>query len=199
MKIVATIFGSFLLLGLIYFILLEISVRKTQNIEKDKFIANIKSGKKSFDESNWMSRFGIQKNDMDRLKKDTVINVSNGKVYIVSDLADTTNLFINFWFTGCNGCVAEMPEIEQFYEKYNNKIKFLLLSNDNLTTARNYIKKNALKMPFYVFKNGSFPADIEIFPTSHLITNNKTTFYYAGIGYFDNADFYKYVDSVLVR
>jgi thiol-disulfide isomerase/thioredoxin len=179
--------------------LLKFQQYRFRNIENDKFISNIKSGKKSFDAGNWMSSLSVRENDMERLRKDTVIEVSTGKIYAVSTLIDTANLFLNFWFKGCKACEIETPNIQQFYNKYSNKIRFLLLSNDSLSVARNYIKEKSLMMPFYVFKNQHFPADIEVFPANHLIINRKTAFYYAGIGYFDNKDFYQYVDSVLTR
>ena len=87
----------------------------------------------------------------------------------------------------------------QFYEKYNNKIQFVIISNDEPETVQKYIKKNEFTMPFYVFKNDTFPVGIKIFPTSHLKINNKTQFIYAGVGYFDNDGFNQYIDSVLVK
>lgn len=152
-----------------------------------------------YDAANWMSMLSVRENDWARLRNDTVIDVSNGKAFAISTLLDTTNLFINYWFTSCKGCIIEMPEIEQFYEKYKYKVKFLILSKDSLSTVKKYLAKNHFTMPFYIFKSGRFPADLEVFPTSHLIINNKTAFYYAGIGYFDNKDFYGFVDSALVR
>lgn len=199
MKLPSIILASVLLFDALYFISLKISVYQLHGIETDKFISNIKAGRQSYDAANWMSPLSVRENDRQRLIKDSVIDVSNGKTYAISTLLDTTNLFINYWFTSCNGCDTEMPEIEQFYEKYKNNVKFLILSNDSLSTVRNYLVKNHFTMPFYVFKNGHFPADLEVFPTSHLIINNKTAFYYAGIGYFDNKDFYNYIDSVLSK
>lgn len=199
MKIASIILASVLLFGTIYFISLKISIYQSHGIEKDKFISNIKAGRQSYDAANWMSPLSVRENDRQRLIKDSVIDVSDGKTYAISTLLDTTNLFINYWFTSCKGCDTEMPEIEQFYEKYKNNVKFLILSNDSLSTVRNYLAKNHFTMPFYVFKSGRFPADLEVFPTSHLIINNKTAFYYAGIGYFDNKDFYTYVDGILAR
>lgn len=199
MKIASIIFVSVALVATIYFVSLKISVYNFHKNEQKKFVKNIKLGRKSYDAANWMSGQSVQENDWARLKKDSVIDVSNGKTYAVSILLDTTNLFINYWFTSCKGCVTEMPEIEQFYEKYKKNVRFLMLSNDSLSSVRNYLTKHHFTMPFYVFKNSNFPADLQIFPTSHLVVNNKTAFYYAGIGYFDNKDFYAYVDSVLVR
>lgn len=199
MKLSSIILASVILLGAVYFISLKISAYQSYGIEKDKFISNIKSGSKSYDAANWMSPLSVRENDWARLRNDTVIDVSNGKAYAVRTLFDTTNLFINYWFTSCKGCDTEMPEIEQFYEKYKNDVKFLILSNDSLSTVRNYLAKSHFTLPFYVFKNGRFPADLEVFPVSHLVINKKTAFYYAGIGYFDNNDFYQFVESALAK
>jgi thiol-disulfide isomerase/thioredoxin len=172
--------------------------KKALNMEKDKFMSNIKSGKKSFDADNWMSRNNVMDYSMNDLNKSIVIDVQSGKEYLAKNVLNSSNTFINFWFKGCGGCEVEMPEIQQFYEKYNNKIQFLILSNDSLETVRRYIKKEGFTLPFYVFKNSGFPGHIDVFPTNPLIINNKTAFLYAGIGYFDNKDFYRYVDSILV-
>lgn len=169
---------------------------QSQNTEKNKFISDIKSGRKSFDEANWMSPLSVRENDRARLLKDTVIEVMSGKEIAIAKLLDTSNVFLHYGNINNN---TEMPDIEQFYQKYKGKIRFLLLSNDSLATARNFIQKNALSIPLYVFKNGHFPADIEVFPASHLITNRKTAFYYGGVGYFDNHEFYQYVDKALMN
>jgi thiol-disulfide isomerase/thioredoxin len=199
MKIASIILASIALIATFYFVSLKIKTYNFHKTEQKKFIENIKSGRKSYDAANWMSPFSVQENDKARLMKDTVIDVSNGKVYALSSLLDTTSLFLNYWFTSCKGCDTEMPEIEQFYEKYKNDVKFLILSNDSLSTVRNYLAKNHFTLPIYVFKNGRFPADLEVFPASHLVINKKTAFYYAGIGYFDNNDFYQFVDSALAK
>lgn len=169
---------------------------QSQNTEENKFISDIKSGRKSFDEANWMSSLSVRENDRARLIKDTVIEVMSGKEIALAELLDTSNVFLHY---GSIKNSTEMPDIQQFYQKYKGKIRFLLMSNDSITTARNFLQKNALSGPFYVFKNGHFPADIEVFPASHLITNRKTAFYYGGVGYFDNHEFYQYVDKALTN
>lgn len=182
--IVLTIFGYFLI------------KTQFQNTKENKFISDIKSGRKSYDEENWMSSLSVRENDRARLLKDTVIEVMSGKEIAIAELLDTSNVFLHY---GNINNYTEMPDIQQFYQKYKGKIRFLLLSNDRLATVRNFIQKNAFSVPFYVFKNGHFPADIEVFPASHLITNRKTAFYYGGVGYFDNHEFYQYVDKALTN
>lgn len=166
------------------------------NTKKSKFISDIESGRKSYDEANWMSPLSVRENDRARLIKDTVIEVMSGKEIAIAELLDTSNVFLHY---GNIKNSTEMPDIQQFYQKYKGKIRFLLMSNDSLATAHNFLQKNALSVPFYVFKNGHFPADIEVFPASHLITNRKMAFYYGGVGYFDNHEFYQYVDKALTN
>ena len=63
------------------------------------------------------------------------------------------NLFINYWATWCNPCLAEMPYMVELYEKYKNEndIIFLFLSREELKTIKNYIPKdeNLQKLPLY--------------------------------------------------
>ena len=51
------------------------------------------------------------------------------------------NLFINYWATWCNPCLAEMPYMVELYEKYKNEddIIFLFLSREELKSIKNYI------------------------------------------------------------
>lgn len=179
-----------------YFTVLKMNRYSAQSIEKDKFMVNIKAGRKSYDEANWMSPLSVRENDRARLIKDTVIEVMSGKEMAIAELLDTSNVFLHY--RNINNS-TEILDIQQFYQKYKGEIRFLLMSNDSITTARNFLQKNVFSIPFYVFKNGQFPADIEVFPASHLIINRKTAFYYGGVGYFDNHEFYQYVDKALTN
>ncbi|CAH0997126.1 hypothetical protein EMA8858_03263 [Emticicia aquatica] len=196
MKLISYVL-TIMALGILGYVFLQ--KNKQENIEKEKFLSNIKAGRKSFDEANWMSPLSVRENDSIRFNKDSVIDVRSGKVYANAALMDTSHIFLNFWHKGTENSETQLIDIEQFYLKYKNKIRFLVLSNDSLTTARKYLKNESLSVPFYVFKNGRFPADLEVFPISHLKVNRKTAFYYAGIGYFDNKNFYSYIDSVLAK
>ena len=53
------------------------------------------------------------------------------------------NLFINYWATWCNPCLAEMPYMAELYEKYKDEedIIFLYLSREKLETNKKLYTK----------------------------------------------------------
>ena len=79
------------------------------------------------------------------------------------------NLFINYWATWCNPCLAEMPYMAELYEKYKDEedIIFLYLSREKLDTIKNYIPKdeNLQQLPIY-----KIITDDEFFATSGIPT-----------------------------
>lgn len=62
-------------------------------------------------------------------------------------------LFINYWATWCNPCLAEMPSMAELYNQYkeNNNIVFLYLSKEDADTIIDYIPKNSSleQLPIY--------------------------------------------------
>jgi len=184
-----------IMIGGYYYILKKKAVYNGEKL----FLNNIKAGTKNqaLGFNDGMVKF--EGYNFESFNDKRVINITNNKTNSLREVLNRPNVFINFWYKGCGGCELEMPEIQKFYEKYNNKIQFVIISNDEPENVQKYIKKNEFTMPFYVFKNDTFPVGIKIFPTSHLIINNKTQFIYAGVGYFDNDGFNQYIDSVLVK
>ncbi|MGY0392042.1 TlpA family protein disulfide reductase [Bizionia sp. KMM 8389] len=58
-------------------------------------------------------------------------------------------VFINFWATWCPPCIAEMPSINSLYKDYNDKVVFLLVSNESPETITNFKNKNDFSFDFY--------------------------------------------------
>ena len=78
-------------------------------------------------------------------------------------------LFINYWATWCNPCLAEMPQMAELYKKYenNNEIAFLYLSKEEKQVIKNYLPKdeNLQKLPIY-----KIITDDELFATRGIPT-----------------------------
>ena len=114
-------------------------------------------------------------------KKNTVADLTmitiKGKTIATQEIRGKVVLF-NFWATDCPGCIKEMPELINTYNKYkNNNFEVLAVSMyyDPPSRVITYAKNNQLPFPVILdfdktiknaFKN------IKLTPTSILIDRN---------------------------
>ncbi|MGH7617550.1 MAG: redoxin domain-containing protein [Gemmatimonadaceae bacterium] len=96
----------------------------------------------------------------------------SGKV-VNSDSVRSRYLVVNFWGTWCGPCVAEMPELQKFYDKYrgDDSVTILTISNDkDLDALRDWMAKRKLTIPT-LFDDGyvGTTAQIHVFPTTWFI------------------------------
>jgi len=92
-----------------------------------------------------------------------------------SDSLRSQTVVVNFWGTWCGPCVAEMPELQQFYDKYKNdkSVAIFTISNDkDLAELRDWMGKRKLTIPT-LFDDGYVAklAAIQAFPTTWFIDN----------------------------
>ena len=75
-----------------------------------------------------------------------------GNEFSLRDFEGKT-LFINYWATWCNPCLAEMPAMAELYEEFkdNEDIVFLYLSKEDMDVITDYIPKDESlqKLPLY--------------------------------------------------
>ena len=112
------------------------------------------------------------------------------------------NLFINYWATWCNPCLAEMPYMAELYEKYNNEenIVFLFLSREKLKTIKNYIPKDESlqKLPIYkIITDDEFFATSGI-PTTFIINSNgEVVVKDLGTAFWNDQSVFKFIDQLI--
>jgi thiol-disulfide isomerase/thioredoxin len=112
------------------------------------------------------------------------------------------NLFINYWATWCNPCLAEMPYMAELYEKYQNNedIIFLYLSREELKTIKNYIPKDESLQNLPIFK---IITDDEFFATSGIpttfIVNSKGQVVVKDVGsaFWNDQSVFKFIDQLI--
>ena len=112
------------------------------------------------------------------------------------------NLFINYWATWCNPCLAEMPYMAELYEKYQNNedIIFLYLSREELNTIKNYIPKDESLKNLPIFK---IITDDEFFATSGIpttfIVNSKGEVVVKDVGsaFWNDQSVFKFIDQLI--
>ncbi len=197
MRIIKAILTIFLIITGVassYFYFLQ---KYAKSNETKIFFKNIITGKKNQLEDSLIPKF--ESYSFEALKTKEVIDMADNKAYKMSELLNHPNLFINFCFVSSGHFEVEMLMKQAFYDKFKNKIKFVILSQEEPEDVRSFLNKHNFTVPFYVLKNDKFPVNIKVFPTSHLVINNKTVFMYAGVGYFDNERFNQYIESILTK
>jgi thiol-disulfide isomerase/thioredoxin len=91
-------------------------------------------------------------------------------------------IFINLWATWCPPCVAEMPDINNLYNKVENEVKFAIISVDqDRDKARAFAKRKDFDFPIYFLKGAlpsayqtrSIPTTYVISPEGQIVVTNK--------------------------
>ena len=82
-------------------------------------------------------------------------------------------IFLNFWATWCSPCVAELPEIQKLYEKYGDKVVFMLVTNESPEVVNAFMEKQGYLLP--VFYMGTQPPEVlahSSLPTTFIISRD---------------------------
>ncbi len=58
-------------------------------------------------------------------------------------------VFINFWATWCPPCIAEMSSMQKLYDDYNDKIKFVFVSNESNSDITSFLNKSDYSFQVY--------------------------------------------------
>ena len=85
-------------------------------------------------------------------------------------------LFINYWATWCNPCLAEMPSMVELYNQYkeNDNIVFLYLSKEDTDTIIDYIPKDDSlgQLPIYKVVTDDDLFSTRGIPTTFIVNRN---------------------------
>lgn len=91
-------------------------------------------------------------------------------------------VFLNFWATWCPPCVAEFSAIQELYEEYGDKIKFVLINNsDEYKEIKGFLENNGYNVPVYssvdrlpsILSTKSLPTTFLISKKGEIILNKK--------------------------
>ncbi len=87
-------------------------------------------------------------------------------------------VFLNFWATWCGPCVAEHPSIEKLRDTLkDDAVAFLLLSDEDEATVRDFVKQKGFSLPIYlssresprVFRTSGIPATFILDPDGAVV------------------------------
>ncbi len=102
--------------------------------------------------------------------KQWVITDKEGQNHVFGQLLGKP-VFVNLWATWCPPCIAELPGISDLYEKYKDRVNFVLLSDESPAKIKAFILKHQYQnMPFYRYS--SVPPDFSTrsIPTTFIIS-----------------------------
>ena len=125
----------------------------------------------------------------------------DSKMFSIQDFKGKT-LFINYWATWCNPCLAEMPSMADLYERYssNDAIVFLYLSREELKTIQEYMPKDESlqKLPIYkVVTDDEFFATTGI-PTTFIINSSGDLIVKdVGSAFWNDQSVFNFIDNLL--
>lgn len=77
----------------------------------------------------------------------------NGTSSRLSDFQDKP-VFLNFWATWCPPCIAEMPDIQDLYDNYSDRVAFLLVTDESPEKVNAFMEKRGFRMPIYYHRSG---------------------------------------------
>ncbi|MFA5574871.1 MAG: TlpA disulfide reductase family protein [Brumimicrobium sp.] len=77
---------------------------------------------------------------------------------------------VNFWATWCPPCVAEMPSLQELYDKHGDKIQMYLISNEKPEIIQRFLDKYGYTFPVYL-PASNYPKEFESsnLPTTYVI------------------------------
>lgn len=99
---------------------------------------------------------------------------TGGKINNFSDYTGKV-IFLNLWATWCPPCVAEMPSIQELYEKYkdNDQIVFIMVSNEKPEKVKAFMEKRGFSFPVRITRYQSpKPFYTESIPTTFLVSKS---------------------------
>ena len=77
----------------------------------------------------------------------------------------------------CPHCIAELPEVQKFYEKYKDKVNVVVvfLGSSSLEEVKGYVSNSEFTFPVYYDDDNSILEgfDIQSVPFNFKISNNK--------------------------
>jgi thiol-disulfide isomerase/thioredoxin len=111
-------------------------------------------------------------------------------------------IFINFWATWCAPCLAELPSIQNLYNRYrnDNRIVFIMADADNrLVESSLFLRKRAIQLPvFSMYSHIDASLYSGTLPTTLILDKNgMIILHHKGIGRYDTAEMYELLDRHL--
>ncbi|MFK5982983.1 MAG: redoxin domain-containing protein [Flavobacteriaceae bacterium] len=82
-------------------------------------------------------------------------------------------ILINFWATWCPPCIAEMPELQELYNEYGDKVDFYFITNEKPETVNLFLEKKGFNLPIFLqIEKSPEVLESSSLPTTYLISKS---------------------------
>ena len=106
---------------------------------------------------------------------DFTVYDADGEAVSLSDFAGTP-VVLNFWASWCGPCQSEMPDFEQAYQDYGDRVQFLMVnatdgSRETVDTASAFVQEQGYTFPVYydTDNDASMTYGVYALPTTYFI------------------------------
>ncbi|SMC79345.1 TlpA family protein disulfide reductase [Cellulophaga tyrosinoxydans] len=110
-------------------------------------------------------------------------------------------VFVNFWASWVLPCEAELQSIQGLYDKYQGKVDFYIITNEEREPVEAFMAAHNLTFPVtYLFIGEKMPLKQIEAPSSYLIDKEgNIVIYKKGIADWDNSKIYELLDKLLAK
>jgi thiol-disulfide isomerase/thioredoxin len=92
-------------------------------------------------------------------------------------------VFINFWATWCPPCRAEMPSVQELYNKHKENVQFLMVSYEEKSIIKDFLESKGYNLPVYTSQyrapdklySTTLPTTFIISPTGEIVLSHQGT------------------------
>ena len=131
----------------------------------------------------------------------TVYN-EGGKAINLSDKKGKP-VVVNFWASWCVYCVKELPDFENLYREYKDRVDFMMVDlpddrRETKSAALKFIEQNGYSFPVYFDMNGEAAnAYVESGIPVTVFIDKSGNLYYKNVGMMHESTIREYLDAML--
>jgi thiol-disulfide isomerase/thioredoxin len=113
----------------------------------------------------------------------------NGEVVSLTDSKNKV-IVLNLWATWCPPCIAELPNFQNLYNEFGDRIDFYFVSAEEAATIQKFLQKKKYNLPIYL-ETKRPPKDLQVstIPTTFVIDKDgKIVVQKTGVARWDSED-----------